>query len=121
MADLAQRGHRARRRPESEQLDAVFHRGIAEVTGNLILLGLIKYLAGVRRHAAWQREWELTYRRFGVTESTERHSAQHGAIAAAISRRDPDRAAAAMRGHLETISDAMGGAGLPGLGAQVWA
>ncbi len=116
LAELAQRGRKARTRPESEQLDAAFHRGIAEVTGNPILLGLLDYLAGVRRHAAWQREWELTYRRLGVTEFTERHSAQHEAIAAAISGRDPERAAAAMRLHLETISDAMRAAGLPGLG-----
>ncbi len=113
LVDLARRGRRARTRPESEQLDAAFHRGIAEVTGNPILLGLLDYLAGVRRHAAWQREWELTYRRLGVTEFTERHSAQHEAIAAAISRREPDRAAAAMRLHLETISEAMRAAGLP--------
>ncbi|WP_370046151.1 FadR/GntR family transcriptional regulator [Salipiger sp.] len=114
LADLAQRGRRARTRPESERHDAAFHRGIAEVTGNPILLGLLDFLAGVRRHAAWQREWELTYRRLGVTEFTERHSAQHEAIAAGISRREPDRAAAAMRLHLETISEAMRGAGLPG-------
>ncbi|WP_203595638.1 FadR/GntR family transcriptional regulator, partial [Salipiger sp. PrR003] len=120
-ADLARRGRSARTRPESEQLDAAFHRGIAEVTGNPILLGLLDYLAGVRRHAAWQREWELTYRKLGVSEFTQRHTAQHEAIAAAISLRDPDRAAAAMQAHLDTISTAMRGAGLPGLGAKGWA
>ncbi|NDW33389.1 FadR/GntR family transcriptional regulator [Salipiger sp. PrR007] len=121
LADLARRGRSARTRPESEQLDAAFHRGIAEVTGNPILLGLLDYLAGVRRHAAWQREWELTYRKLGVSEFTQRHTAQHEAIAAAISLRDPDRAAAAMQAHLDTISTAMRGAGLPGLGAKGWA
>ena len=86
---------------------------VAEVTGNPILLGLLDYLAGVRRHAAWQREWEQTYRRLGVTAFTSLHSEQHSEIVASISRGSESAAFAAMRRHLETIFAAMQGAGLP--------
>jgi len=113
LTNLVRRGECAKSRTECEQLDAAFHRGIAEVTGNPILLGLLDYLAAVRRHAAWQREWEITYRRLGVTEFTSRHSKQHQAIVDAIAERDPDAASAAMRIHLDTISKAMENAGMP--------
>ncbi|MCG7625882.1 FadR/GntR family transcriptional regulator [Epibacterium sp. Ofav1-8] len=113
LTDLVRRGTGATTRTECEEIDAAFHRGIAEVTGNPILLGLLDYLAGVRRHAAWQREWERTYRRLGVTAFTEGHSQQHHAIVDAITRHAATEAAEAMRGHLMTIDDAMRAAGLP--------
>ncbi|MCC0062797.1 MAG: FadR family transcriptional regulator [Defluviimonas sp.] len=113
LSRLVDRGRRAATRSDCEQLDAAFHRGIAEVTGNPILLGLLDYLAGVRRHAAWQRDWEVTYRRLGVAEFTERHSQQHEEVVACIQRGAADAASEAMRGHLETVFTAMRGAGLP--------
>ncbi|OWY08139.1 GntR family transcriptional regulator [Thioclava sp. JM3] len=113
LSDLVNRGRRAATRTDCERLDAAFHRGIAEVTGNPILLGLLDYLAGARRHAAWQREWEVTYRKLGVAEFTECHSLQHEEVVACIQRGATDAAADAMRGHLQTIFTAMRGSGLP--------
>jgi DNA-binding FadR family transcriptional regulator len=112
LSDLVAQGRRATTRAACERVDAAFHRAIAEATANPILLGLLDYLAGARRHAAWQREWELTYRRLGVTEFTGRHSDQHQAIVDAIARNDPGGAAEAMRDHLDTIFEAMRDAGL---------
>lgn len=109
LSDLVKRGKQATTRSDCEQIDTAFHRGIAEVTGNPILLGLLDYLAGVRRHAAWQREWELTYRKLGVAEFTERHSHQHADVVDCIARGAADEAGAAMRRHLETIFAAMRG------------
>ncbi|MEC9197007.1 MAG: FCD domain-containing protein [Pseudomonadota bacterium] len=108
---LIARGRAAKTRSECEQLDAAFHRGLAEVTGNPILLGLLDYLTGVRRHAAWQREWEQTYRRLGVSTFTTFHCEQHAKVVACIAQGQGDEAATAMRQHLETIFEAMKGAG----------
>ena len=80
-------------------------------TGNPILLGLLDYLTGVRRHAAWQREWEQTYRRLGVSTFTTFHCEQHAKVVACIAQGQGDEAATAMRQHLETIFEAMKGAG----------
>lgn len=107
LTELVRRGAGAQSRSECEKLDAAFHRGIAEVTGNPILLGLLDYLAGARRNAAWQREWEITYRRLGVAEFTSRHSAQHQAIVDSIAQRDTAGAEMAMGIHLDTIFNAM--------------
>lgn len=108
---LIARGRAATTRSECEQMDAAFHRGLAEVTGNPILLGLLDYLTGVRRHAAWQREWEQTYRRLGVSTFTTFHCEQHAKVVACIAQGQGDEAATAMRQHLEAIFEAMKGAG----------
>ncbi|MBN7784233.1 FadR family transcriptional regulator [Ponticoccus gilvus] len=113
LSGLVDQGRRARTRSDCERLDTAFHRGIAEVTGNPILLGLLDYLAGVRRHAAWQREWDITYRALGVDAFTERHSQQHEEVVTCIRRGAAIEASDAMRRHLETIFSAMQGAGLP--------
>lgn len=107
LARLVARGRHARSRSECEQIDAAFHRGIAEVTGNPILLGLLDYLAGVRRQAAWLREWERTYRRLGVAEFSGPHTCQHQTILDAIAQHDAQTALEGMRDHLETIFTAM--------------
>lgn len=110
---LAAEGRAATTRAGCEQADARFHRGIAEVAGNPILLGVLDHLSGARRRAVWQREWDRTYRHIGVAEFTGRHSDQHAAVVAAIGRGDPAGAEAAMRAHLETIERAMRAAAGP--------
>lgn len=104
---LLAQGRHARNRPEAEQADAAFHRAVAETAGNPVLLGLLDYLSGARRRAAWQQEWERTYRRIGVAEFTAVHSDQHAAVVAAIAAGDAARAEAAMRAHLNTVAAAM--------------
>ena len=104
---LVGQGRRAINRAECEQADARFHRGVAELAGNPVLLSLLDHLSGVRRRAAWQREWDQTYRRVGVDEFTGHHSAQHQAVLDAIAARDGMGAEQAMRVHLETIARAM--------------
>lgn len=85
---------------EYEAHDDVFHRTIAEATGNVLLLALFDQLNQVRRAVAWN--------------SVVRHSArpprdhssfnEHERIAAAIEARDPATAHAAMREHLGSVS-----------------
>lgn len=107
LADLIDQGSRTTLRSDCEKLDAAFHRGIAEITGNPVLLGLLDHLAHVRRHGAWQREWDSTYRRLGVAEFTVSHTAQHREVLTCIRQRKRDEAAYAMRQHLEGIAAAM--------------
>lgn len=96
-------GRRAHDRAACEQADDAFHRALAQISGNPILVGFLNYLSGVRRRAAWQQEWERTYRRVGTRAFQTRHSDQHERIVDAIERHDPKGASACMTEHLETI------------------
>ena len=75
----AEAGRAARDRPACEVADDAFHTAIAEVAGNRILIGVLRYLAGARRRAPWQREWErdLPPRRRGRVPGHARRAA-HG-------------------------------------------
>lgn len=110
---LLEQGRHARSRAECERCDAAFHRAIAETTRNPILLGLLDYLSGARRRAAWQRQWDRTYRRLGAAEFTGAHSDQHAAVVQAIADQDAVLGERAMRRHLETIALAMEHTDLP--------
>lgn len=100
-------GRRGKDRQECEVADAAFHNAIAEVAANPLLIQMLAFLSGTRRRIAWQREWDRTYRRIGVDEFRTVHSGQHERVVAAISKADPDGAAAAMKVHLDTIETAM--------------
>lgn len=107
LGTLVAAGRAAGSGAETEAADARFHRGVAEVAANPILLGLLDYLADARRRAAWQREWDQTYRRIGVGEFIGLHSDQHQSVVNGIAAGLPDMAEEAMREHLETIAMAM--------------
>ncbi|TCP60942.1 GntR family transcriptional regulator [Rhodovulum bhavnagarense] len=104
---LVAQGRGACERVEAEAADAAFHHGVAEAAGNPVLIGFLDYLASARRRAAWQREWDQTYRRIGVREFAGLHSDQHADVVTAIARGDPQAAQGAMRVHLTTIMNAM--------------
>ena len=100
-------GRTARDRSECEQADSAFHRAVAEVAGNPVLLGVLTYLSDARRRAAWQQEWDRTYRRIGLQEFRTIHCDQHEEIVEAIAAGRRDRASQAMRTHLKAIQGAM--------------
>jgi DNA-binding FadR family transcriptional regulator len=85
---------------EYEAQDDSFHRGVAEATGNLLLLSLFDHLNEVKRAVAWD----------SVVRSTERpprdHSsfAEHEDIFSAIAAHDQAAAHAAMRKHLGSVA-----------------
>jgi DNA-binding FadR family transcriptional regulator len=91
-----------------ESWDNRLHRTIAEATQNGLLVALLDTLGAVRRAVAWGR-----LRVNKVKPDPDHHSfAEHEAIVAAIAERDRERAAAAMRRHLETVErNLLGGAG----------
>ena len=82
-----------------EAWDNRLHRVIAESTQNALLLALLDTLNAVRRAVVWGR-----LRVEKVKPAPNHHSFEdHEAIVAAIEDRDVDRAAAAMRAHLENV------------------
>lgn len=82
-----------------ENLDNLLHRQIAEATRNPVLLGLFDTLNLVRRAVVWGRLRPAENR-----PPRDHHSfAEHELIVDAIAERDLRAAAAAMRGHLESV------------------
>jgi DNA-binding FadR family transcriptional regulator len=82
-----------------ESWDNRLHRIVAEATQNTLLLGLLDTLSAVRRAVVWGRLRETKER-----PAADHHSfTEHEAIVAAIEERDTERAAQAMRAHLETV------------------
>lgn len=96
-------GRAGRDRFECQQADDVFHRTIARVAKNPILLSVLTFLSEARRRSAWQTQWDRTYRHLGIDEFTRQHSDEHQRIVDAIESNDPRSAEAAMRTHLDTI------------------
>ncbi|TXH36451.1 MAG: FadR family transcriptional regulator [Rhodospirillaceae bacterium] len=82
-----------------EAWDNRLHRIIAEATQNSLMLALLDTLNAVRRAVAWGR-----LRANKVKPDADHHSfTEHAAIVEAIEDRDMERAAAAMRVHLESV------------------
>tara|TARA_R110002096_G_scaffold97378_1_gene217123 strand:+ start:1012 stop:1695 length:684 start_codon:yes stop_codon:yes gene_type:complete len=83
-----------------EAEDDIFHRAVAEASDNLLLLSLFDQLNEVRRAVAWGSVVRKTAR-----PSLDHPSfAQHDAIAAAVTARNPQGAYEAMRAHLQSVS-----------------
>ncbi len=99
MRTCLQRTRAAQSWRQYEAWDNRLHRVIAESTQNALLLALLDTLNAVRRAVAWGR-----LRVNKVKPAPDHHSFdEHEAIVAAIADRDLDRAAAAMRRHLESV------------------
>ncbi|MBK8438232.1 MAG: FadR family transcriptional regulator [Rhodobacter sp.] len=85
---------------EYEVQDDLFHRAVAEASDNLLLLALFNQLNEVRRAVAWGN-----VSRESAHPSPDHSSfAEHDAIVAAITRRDPTEAYEAMRRHLGSVA-----------------
>ena len=99
MQACLQRTRAAQTWRQYEAWDNRLHRVIAEATQNTLLLALLDTLNAVRRAVAWGR-----LRGERLKPAPDHHSFdEHEAIVAAIADRDLDRAAAAMRKHLESV------------------
>lgn len=92
---------------ECQLADDSFHRAIAGVAKNPVLLSILTFLSDARRRSAWQTQWHRTYRHLGIDEFTMHHSDQHQGVVDAIEANDPPSAETAMRVHLDTIIEAL--------------
>ncbi|MBI1218182.1 MAG: FCD domain-containing protein [Rhodobacteraceae bacterium] len=81
-----------------ESWDNRFHYAIAAVTKNKLLMTIFETLNAVRRSLVWQ-----TQREGQMPPGSYTTFAEHDAIVDAILHRDPQKAADAMRTHLESV------------------
>ena len=80
------------------EADTAFHRTLAETTRNNLLVWLIGQINTVRSLDEWTRMRHLT-----LDESIiNQYNVQHREVLNAIRSREPERAAAKMKEHLET-------------------
>lgn len=79
-----------------ELWDSAFHRHIAEMAGNGLLLALFDCIDRIRQSPSWRRLREAARNRTRLRTYTS----QHGDILAAIARHDAAGAEAAMQRHL---------------------
>ena len=86
-----------------EQADDAFHKGIARITGNPLLIAFLDVLSSVRGRARWQRQHDLAFRRARKKEYATQQGRMHLAIVEAIAARDPGAAQQAMFEHLSAI------------------
>jgi DNA-binding FadR family transcriptional regulator len=83
-----------------EAHDDIFHRMLAEATGNVLLLSLFDHLNAVRRAVAWN----VVVRKSSRPDRTHSSFAEHDAILAAVEARDPNAAHEAMLTHLRSVA-----------------
>jgi DNA-binding FadR family transcriptional regulator len=86
-----------------EQADDAFHKGIARITGNPLLIAFLDVLSSVRGRARWQRQHDLAFRRARKKEYAAQQGRMHLAIVEAIAVRNPEAARQAMFDHLSAI------------------
>jgi GntR family uxuAB operon transcriptional repressor len=79
-------------------LDTEFHRRLADLTGNSLLIWIVAQINAVRDHEQWARMRQLTLNPAIIVE----YNVQHRQIVEAIRAREPERAAQLMKQHLET-------------------
>ena len=80
------------------EADALFHKLLAETTGNALLIWIIGQINTVRSRDEWTRMRHLTLNETIINQ----YNAEHRQILNAIRTREPERAASLMKEHLET-------------------
>jgi DNA-binding FadR family transcriptional regulator len=93
----------ARNLGDFERWDAQLHQAIFRATGNTALMGYYCAVNQIRNQPNW-----IALKKKSVTAERQRlYDRQHTAIVNAIVARQPDKAKAAMRAHLEAVRKAM--------------
>jgi len=80
------------------EADSEFHAALAKSTGNSLLIWIVTQMSNVRGHSEWTRMRSLTLN----PKIISLYNTQHRKMIAAIKAREPERAANAMKEHLET-------------------
>lgn len=77
--------------------DETFHLALAKCTKNAMLVWITERVSEVRNNAEWARMRQITLSGAMI----RRYNAQHREVFEAVRRRDAERAARAMRAHLD--------------------
>jgi DNA-binding FadR family transcriptional regulator len=89
---------------EWEKWDELFHRAVAEASGNGILISSIDQLLRIKMHP----RWTVTKAKTFDPALIRRYSDEHFALLNAITSRDPEGAEAAMKKHMLGLSLTIG-------------
>jgi DNA-binding FadR family transcriptional regulator len=89
---------------EWEHWDGLFHRAVAEASGNGILISYVDQLLRIKMHP----RWTVTKHPKFDQALVRRYSDEHAAIVSAITSHDPSAAEAAMRKHMLALSHTIG-------------
>lgn len=99
MDDLCRRMESSTTDPtEFSEADTAFHMALASATRNNLLIWLIRQINTVRSLDEWTRMRQLTLNAAMI----DQYNLQHRDILDALRSREPERAAAKMKEHLET-------------------
>jgi len=99
LEQLCQRMENSTRDPAAfSEADTAFHRTLAATTRNTLLVFLISQINTVRSLDEWTRMRHVTLEESIIAQ----YNMQHREILNAIRSREPERAAAKMKEHLET-------------------
>ncbi|NNM74029.1 FadR/GntR family transcriptional regulator [Enterovirga aerilata] len=90
--------------PEYEKWDDLFHRALAEASGNILLIGWMDRLQKTKQSSRWNI---CNARRFNPP-AVEQYSKEHRVILGHIRRKDSQRSEEAMRRHIKTICTNIG-------------
>jgi DNA-binding FadR family transcriptional regulator len=106
MQRLLEKSEAARDAKTWELWDGRLHRAVAEAAHNGLLLSIFDAFNAMRRQARWSalRQTALTPARHAA------YCAHHRAYVTAIAARDPAKAEAVMRKHIEAVRDGLLGA-----------
>lgn len=89
---------------EWEKWDDLFHRAVAEASGNGILISSVDQLLRIKTHPRWTLAKATTF----DPALIQRYSDEHFALLNAITGRDSESADAAMKRHMLTLSLTVG-------------
>ena len=84
--------------------DELFHRGIAEASGNGLLISMVDHILRVKK----QTPWTITRATTFDPRLRDRYSLEHVSIVQAIQAHDLDAAEKAMSRHVQQISRTIG-------------
>jgi DNA-binding FadR family transcriptional regulator len=105
LTDLLERNRIARGEAENyESFNRDFHMAVAEGSGNIVYLLLMKTILQLMQYNMWP--WAKT-KTNDRNQFLEKHLDQHEAIVQAIVNHDPESASAVMQDHLSVIEDEM--------------
>jgi GntR family transcriptional regulator, transcriptional repressor for pyruvate dehydrogenase complex len=105
---LASRSKEASDWAEYEAADDAFHKAVAAVTGNRLLMAVLGMLSSVRGRAQWQRRHDAAFRKARKREYALSQGDVHLAIVDAIAEGDTVMAHDLMKQHLHYISELFG-------------
>lgn len=107
LRDLARRTADAVDWRSYEAADEAFHRAIAVVTDNRLLMAILGLLSTVRGRSRWRRQHDRAFRAANNTAYSRSQGKLHLAVVQAIADGDAEGAERAMRHHLGQISELM--------------